>query len=78
MKKSGDDVPDWMLKLPQCETKEWKKVEMIPLKRKIISTTPKQNAPKRFLKNMQKHMNKHNKIVSKTRSTLKISKTKAT
>jgi ATP-dependent RNA helicase DDX52/ROK1 len=41
MKKSGDDVPDWMLNLKQCDIKEWKKIEKLPLKRKIITTQPK-------------------------------------
>ena len=60
MKKSGDDVPDWMLNLKQCETKEWKKIEMMPIRRKLITTKPKEKTPKSFLKNMQRNMNKHN------------------
>jgi hypothetical protein len=59
MKKSGDEVPDWMLNLKQCDIKEWKKIEKVPLKRKIITTQPKKNIPKRFLKNMQKTMNRN-------------------
>lgn len=38
MHKSGDKVPEWMLKLPQCDNKSWKKLEKVPLKRKSIST----------------------------------------
>jgi hypothetical protein len=31
MKKSGLDVPDWMLKLKQTSVKRWKEVEKQPL-----------------------------------------------
>lgn len=27
MKKSGSEVPEWMLKLKQCDSKAWKKLE---------------------------------------------------
>lgn len=33
MKKSGHDVPEWMLNLKSAQNKEWKKVELRPIKR---------------------------------------------
>lgn len=62
MKKSGDDVPDWMLKLKQCDPKEWKKLECRPPSRKPITTQPKAHINKRFLKSMEKTMKKHRKL----------------
>lgn len=62
MKKSGQEVPDWMFKLPQCDTKEWKKLEKVPLKRKIITSQPKKEIPKRFLKSMEKRMGRLEKV----------------
>ena len=56
MQKSGDTVPEWMLKLPACDNKAWKKMEKAPPKRKAISTRPKEQIPKRFLKQMEKNM----------------------
>lgn len=58
MKKSGDDVPEWMLNLKQCDNKLWKKLEKVPIRRKKISTAPKEHMPKAFLKKMQKNMNR--------------------
>jgi len=54
MKKSGDEVPEWMLKLKQCEPREWRKLEKAPPSRKPITTQPKAQIPKRFLKKMEK------------------------
>ena len=36
MKKSGEDVPEWMLSLKQCDNKTWKKLEKVPTKREFI------------------------------------------
>lgn len=58
MKKSGDEVPEWMLNLKQTNNKTWKKLEKRPIKRQAITTEPKKYIPKRFLKNMQKNMNR--------------------
>jgi ATP-dependent RNA helicase DDX52/ROK1 len=33
MKKSGHEVPEWMLNLKSAHNKEWKKIELKPLKR---------------------------------------------
>ena len=30
MKKSGEEVPEWMLSLKQCDNKTWKKLEKEP------------------------------------------------
>lgn len=38
MKKSGHEVPEWMLNLKSSSNKEWKKVETRPIKRRTIST----------------------------------------
>ena len=38
MKKSGSDVPEWMLNLKPPSWKMWKDLEKKPLKRKTIST----------------------------------------
>uniref|UniRef100_A0A7S3CMN0 RNA helicase n=1 Tax=Strombidium rassoulzadegani TaxID=1082188 RepID=A0A7S3CMN0_9SPIT len=62
MHKSGQEVQDWMLKLPQCETREWKRVEKVPTVRKIITSRPKANVPKRFLKKVEKNMKKMDKF----------------
>ena len=62
MKKSGDEVPEWMLKLKQCDKKEWRKIEKVPLSRKPITTEPKAEMPKRFLKKMEKNMKKLQKM----------------
>mmetsp|Transcript_31121 Transcript_31121/g.47566 ORF Transcript_31121/g.47566 Transcript_31121/m.47566 type:complete len:96 (+) Transcript_31121:1737-2024(+) len=45
-----------MLKLKQCSNKEWKKIEKKPLRRKVITTRPKKEMPKKFMKNMEKNM----------------------
>ena len=62
MKKSGDDVPEWMLNLEGCDSKEWKKLEKVPIKRNLITTEPKPQVPKRFLKRMEKNMRRLEKI----------------
>jgi len=62
MKKSGDNVPEWMLKMKQCDQKEWKKLEKVPVSRKPITTQPKAQMPKRFLKKMEKNMKQAEKI----------------
>jgi len=56
MKKSGEIVPEWMLNLKQCDNKAWKKVEKKPTSRKTITTKPREHMPKKFLKEMDKHM----------------------
>jgi hypothetical protein len=56
MKKSGDDVPEWMLNLKSKDNKSWKKLEKAPIYRKNIITKVKEHAPKRFLKQMEKNM----------------------
>jgi hypothetical protein len=38
MKKSGEDVPSWMLELKSCDSKDWKKLEKKPTVRKIINS----------------------------------------
>lgn len=62
IKKSGDKVEDWMLNLKACDSKDWKKLEKKPLRRKLITTAPKPTMPKRFLKKMEKNMRKREKI----------------
>ena len=65
IKKSGDDVPEWMLSLKPCDNKTWKKVEKKPTNRKTISTKPKEHMPKRFLKQMEKNMAKSGHFTKK-------------
>ena len=48
MKKSGLDVPEWLLKLKPATSKRWKQIEKRPLKRKTISTDVGRNTNKRF------------------------------
>lgn len=48
MKKSGLDVPEWLLKLKPATSKRWKQIEKRPLKRKTISTDVDRNTNKRF------------------------------
>lgn len=57
--KSGEHVPDWMLKLPHCDNKQWKKLEKAPIRRQRITTQPKQHMPKKFLKQMEKNMKRN-------------------
>lgn len=59
MKKSGEEVPEWILSLKQCDNKAWRKLEKEPTQRKLISKRPKDHLPKAFLKNMDKHIKKH-------------------
>ena len=54
MQKSGQDVPDWMLKLKGADNKEWKKIATKPVRRKSISTSIERNTNKRFLKLIKK------------------------
>jgi ATP-dependent RNA helicase DDX52/ROK1 len=54
MKKSGHEVPEWMLKLKSAQNKEWKKVEKMPIKRQTISTDTYKNTDWKFLKRMKK------------------------
>jgi len=54
MHKSGQEVPEWMLKLKGADNKEWKKIEKKPVKRKTISTDIKRNENKRTLKLIKK------------------------
>jgi ATP-dependent RNA helicase DDX52/ROK1 len=54
MKKSGHDVPQWMLELKSANNKEWKKVETKPLKRQTISTDYKRNTDYKFVKKLKK------------------------
>ena len=58
MKKSGQDVPEWMLKLKSAANKEWKKVEKRPIKRQTISTEIKKNTDFKFIKRMIKSNSK--------------------
>jgi hypothetical protein len=50
MKKSGLDVPDWMMKLKAAPSKRWKEIEKKPISRRTISTDIKKNTNKRFKK----------------------------
>ena len=50
MLKSGHDVPEWMLKLKSAHNKEWKKIELKPLRRQTISTRIKDNIDYKFMK----------------------------
>lgn len=59
MKKSGEEVPEWILSLKACDNKAWRKLEKEPTRRKLISKKPKAHLPKAFLKNMDKHIKKH-------------------
>jgi ATP-dependent RNA helicase DDX52/ROK1 len=52
MKKSGVDVPEWMLSLEGASSKRWKALERKPLKRKTISTDMSRNTNKRFNKTL--------------------------
>lgn len=54
MKKSGADVPDWMLNLKKADRKEWKKLETKPIKRKTISTDVYKNTDHKFIKKLKK------------------------
>lgn len=58
MKKSGHDVPEWMLQLKSAQNKEWKKVEKLPMKRRSISTAMKDNTDWKSIKRMEKDMKK--------------------
>lgn len=62
MKKSGVDVPEWMLKLKAAPSKRWKEVEKKPIKRKTISTDIKSNTNKRFMKALLKDAKKLKKL----------------
>ena len=59
MKKSGEEVPEWILSLKACDNKAWRKLEKEPTRRKLISKKPREQLPKAFLKNMDKHIKKH-------------------
>ena len=61
MSKSGQEVPEWMLKLEKGADQDWKKLEKVPVQRKFISTQPKSSVPKRFLKAMEKKMRQNQK-----------------
>ena len=65
MKKSGDNVPQWMLELKQCDPKEWRKLEKKPPSRKPITTAPRAELPKRFLKQMEKTRRQANNQATK-------------
>jgi ATP-dependent RNA helicase DDX52/ROK1 len=54
MKKSGVDVPEWMMKLKAAPSKRWKEIEKKPIHRKNISTDIKRNTNKRFMKLIKK------------------------
>ena len=58
-------MPDWMLNMKQCDMKEWKKIEKVPISRKLITTEPKSKMPKRFMKKMEKNMRRLEKIKGK-------------
>lgn len=55
MKKSGHEVPDWMLNLKSAHNKEWKKIEVKPLKRQTISTSIRANTDFKFLKQLRRN-----------------------
>ncbi len=63
MKKSGEDVPSWMLELKSCDSKDWKKLEKKPTVRKIINSQPKANIPKKFLKHLEKNMKRRGRFM---------------
>ena len=62
MKKSGLDVPEWMLKLKAAPSKRWKEIEKKPVRRKTISTDIKKNTNKRFKKLIQKDAKRLSKM----------------
>lgn len=60
MKKSGSDVPEWMLNLRAPSRKDWKIREKKPPRRKTISTDIEKNSNKFFAKAMKrKKINKN-------------------
>ena len=50
IKKSGGDIPEWMVNMKGADNKGWKQLEKKPLKRKTISTDIDKNSNKRVLK----------------------------
>ena len=58
MKKSGHEVPEWMLNLKSANNKAWKKVETKPLKRHTISTSISKNKDYAFIKKVKKRVAK--------------------
>jgi len=54
MKKSGSDVPEWMLNLKPPSWKMWKEIEKKPLKRRTISTDQSKNTNKKYVAMMKK------------------------
>ena len=55
MKKSGHEVPQWMLNLKSAHNKEWKKIEVKPLKRQTICTSIRANTDFKFLKQLRRN-----------------------
>lgn len=54
IQKSGGEVPEWMINLKGADSKEWRKLEKKPLRRKNISTDIEANTNKRVLKKIVK------------------------
>lgn len=65
MKKSGLEVPEWMLSIKGASNKRWKEIEKRPVKRKTISTDIKRNTNKRFQKILVKDAKKLGKLSKK-------------
>lgn len=69
MQKSGQEVPEWMLKLRGATNKDWKKIETKPVHRKTISTNIERNTNKRFLKLIKKDAKKLEKLRQNVQNT---------
>jgi ATP-dependent RNA helicase DDX52/ROK1 len=68
IKKSGGEIPEWMLNLKGHDNKGWKELEKKPLKRKTISTEIDKNCNKRVLKLIQKDTKQIQKKVEKAQA----------
>lgn len=55
MKKSGHEVPEWMLNLKSAGNKEWKKIENKQIRRKSISTSIRDNTDFKFQRQLRRN-----------------------
>ncbi|CDW91012.1 probable atp-dependent rna helicase ddx52-like [Stylonychia lemnae] len=65
LKKSGLDVPDWMLTMKPATSKRWKEIEKKPIQRRTISTEIEKNTNKRFQKQILKEGKRLSKLAQK-------------
>eukprot|EP00347_Sterkiella_histriomuscorum_P001339 403372410 len=65
LKKSGLDVPDWMLTMKPATSKRWKEIEKKPVHRRTISTDIEKNTKQRFQKQILKEGKKLAKLAEK-------------